>query len=213
MSLFGPSPNKRCSELLIQLATTAVECATHLRVTCGQDLPKIIAFEHAGDTIEGNIHALLDSIFLMQLVRFDKPDVTQLAWEIDEIIDRMRKIAAHINIYQRHLAKLRPDANRLLEIIEDMAGHVLKLVSVMVTTKPIALDQVAVLVRHLSDAESEADTLFFRAEAEFAKEFDRTDANPVAFHAWTRLYHLLEQVTDDANHCGSRIMSIARREA
>lgn len=210
MAFLGPSPDVRCGELLLQLATTVVQCARHLHTTRGQDLQKVIEFEHEGDMIERNLRAFLDSIFLM---RFDKADITQLAWEIDEMIDRMRKIAVHVSVYQKHLSELRPDAIKLLAIMEHMAGHVHGLVSGMIKTKPILLDKVAVTVRHLEDAESQADNLFFLAEIELAKEFDQQNANPVAFHAWARLYHLLEQVTDDANHCGSRIMSIARKEA
>jgi predicted phosphate transport protein (TIGR00153 family) len=209
MSLLGTSPDKRCAELLMQLVATAVACAEHLHKTNGQDMQTVIEHEHAGDIIEGNIRVFLDSIFIM---RFDKEDVAQLAWEIDEIIDRMRKIAAHIHVYQKHLGTLRPDAVRLLSIIKSTAQHVHTLIG-MLTMKPIPLDKAVIPVRHLEDAESEADALFLSAEIELAKEFDREDANPVAFHAWVRLYHLLEQATDDANHCGSRIMSIARKEA
>ena len=40
-----------------------------------------------------------------------------------------------------------------------------------------------------------------------------TRGDLLGFIAWHQLFHLLEQMTDDANHCAGQILSLARKEA
>ena len=94
---FGPSQNERFAALLLQLADTAVACAAHFRKTDGQDLPGIIDFEHRGDAIVDEIHELLDNAFIL---RFDVADCMRLTDDLDNVIDGMRKVAFHIDIYK-----------------------------------------------------------------------------------------------------------------
>ena len=44
-------------------------------------------------------------------------------------------------------------------------------------------------------------------------EYSPAGANRLEFLAWEKLYNLLEQVTDDANHCAKLILSLARKES
>ena len=96
---FGPSQNDQFAELMGQLAQTSVDCAQHFRSTSGQDLTGIIDFEHKGDAIVDEIHEILDNAFIM---RFDISDAMRLADELDNVLDGMRKIAVHIDIYRPH---------------------------------------------------------------------------------------------------------------
>jgi uncharacterized protein Yka (UPF0111/DUF47 family) len=65
----------------------------------------------------------------------------------------------------------------------------------------------------IDEAEAEADRLVAAAERKLVAEFSPADANHLAFIAWDKLYQLLEETTDEANHCGELILSLARKES
>ncbi len=125
---FGPSQNERFAELLMRLADTAVACASHFRETGGQDLPAIIDFEHRGDAVVDDIQELLDNAFIL---RFDIADCMRLTDDLDNVIDGMRKVAIHIDIYRAIVTPLRPDALELFAIGERMVGGVRELVAML----------------------------------------------------------------------------------
>jgi uncharacterized protein len=206
---FGPSHNSKFADLLLSLAATAVNCAAHFRKTGGQDLAGIIDFEHKGDAIVDDIHELLDNSFIL---RFDIPDSMRLTDDLDNVIDGMRKVAIHIDIYKAFLTKLRPDAVELFGICERMVGQVNGLVA-MLSAPRLSLARVRDAATAIDAGESEADDIVARAERALVVEFSPAGANRLEFLAWQKLYSLLEQVTDEANHCAKLILSLARKEA
>lgn len=206
---FGSSQNERFAELLMQLADTAVACASHFRQTGGEDLAGIIDFEHKGDAIVDDIHELLDNAFIL---RFDVADSMQLVDDLDNVIDGMRKVAIHIDIYRAIVTPLRPDALELFAIGERMVGGVRELVA-MLSEPKLVLASVRERARPIDDAESEADQVVARAERQLVAEYSPPGANRLEFIAWQNLYALLEQMTDEANHCAKLILSLARKEA
>jgi hypothetical protein len=44
-------------------------------------------------------------------------------------------------------------------------------------------------------------------------QYIEATANHLEFIAWEKLYQLLEEMTDEANHCAELILSLARKEA
>ena len=50
-------------------------------------------------------------------------------------------------------------------------------------------------------------------ERKLVAEFSQPTTKTIGFIAWHQLFHLLEQMTDDANHCAKLILSLARKEA
>jgi uncharacterized protein Yka (UPF0111/DUF47 family) len=206
---FGPSQNDRFAELLLRLADTAVACAAHFRRTGGEDLAGIIDFEHRGDAIVDDIHELLDNAFIL---RFDIADCMRLTDDLDNVIDGMRKVAIHIDIYKSVVVPLRPDALELFTIGERMMGGVRELVAMLSEAK-LSLARVRDRARAIDEAEAEADTLVAAAERALVAEHSPPSANRLVFIAWDKLYQLLEQMTDEANHCAKLILSLARKEA
>jgi uncharacterized protein Yka (UPF0111/DUF47 family) len=67
--------------------------------------------------------------------------------------------------------------------------------------------------RPIDEAESEADKVVAAAERKLVSEYIAPNANRLEFIAWEKLYALLEQMTDEANHCAKLILSLARKEA
>jgi uncharacterized protein Yka (UPF0111/DUF47 family) len=206
---FGSSQNERFAELLMQLADTSVACASHFRQTGGQDLPGIIDFEHKGDAIVDDIHELLDNAFIL---RFDVADCMRLVDDLDNVIDGMRKVAIHIDIYRSVLVPLRPDALELFAIGERMMLGVRELVAMLGESK-LSLARVRERARPIDEAESEADKVVAAAERKLVAEYIAPNANRLEFIAGEKLYALLEQMTDEANHCSKLILSLARKEA
>jgi hypothetical protein len=206
---FGPSQNDRFAELLLRLAEEAVACAAHFRDTGGQDVAGIIDHEHRGDAIVDEIHELLDNAFIL---RFDIADCMRLTDDLDNVIDGLRKVAIHIDIYKPVLVALPPDALELFGIGERMMHGVRELVT-MLSEPRLSLTRVRETARTIDEAEAEADTLVAAAERRLVAQYRPHSANRLEFIAWNRLYQLLEQTTDEANHCGKLILSLARKEA
>jgi len=206
---FGPSQNERFAQLLLQLAKTAVACAAHFRQTVGEDVAGIIDYEHRGDAIVDDIHELLDNAFIL---RFDIADCMRLTDDLDNVIDGMRKVAIHIDIYKSVLVPLRPDALELFAIGERMMMGVQELVA-MLSEPKLSLARVRDRARTIDEAEAEADKLVAIAERKLVTQYSPPGANRLEFIAWDKLYQLLEQMTDEANHCGKLILSLARKEA
>jgi uncharacterized protein Yka (UPF0111/DUF47 family) len=207
--LFGASHNDRFVELLIALADVGVECAAHFKATDGQDLPGVVAFERRADKIVDEIHELLDNSFIM---RFDIPDAMRLTDEIDDVIDGMRGAAAHIDIYERFLSQLRPEARELI-LTGERAIKSLRDMIVMLGNSRLSLATARELARAINEAESEADKIIARAERGLVAEFTAASANTIEFLALERLYAMIEEMTDDAKRCGKLIVSLARKEA
>ncbi len=209
-SFFGPSKNNaRFAELLQQLAGVAVECAAHFKKTGGRDLQAIVDFEHKADRIVDDIHELLDDAFIL---RFDIPDSMELTDELDNVIDGMRKVAIHLDIYHAQIDQLKPDARELIEIGEKMINAVQGLAA-MFSEPRLQLAKVREGANAIDASESDADKIVAQAERRLVAEYSPAQANHLEFLAWQKLYQLLEQVTDDANHCARLILSLARKEA
>ena len=207
--LTAPSHNDRFAEHLLKLADIAVACAAHFRETGGQDLRGTIDFEHAGDAIVDEIQELLDNAFIF---RFDVGDALRLTDDLDNVIDGIRKAAFHIDIYKPLLNTLRPEALQLLAVGERMIGDVRRLVA-MLSEKSLPLGVVRDVARIIDEGESEADRIVADAERKLVAEYRPQGANRLEFIAWDKLYQLLEETTDEANHCGKLIASLARKES
>jgi uncharacterized protein Yka (UPF0111/DUF47 family) len=136
----------------------------------------------------------------------------RLTDDLDNVIDGMRKVAIHIDIYRPVLAPLRPEAMQLFAIGERMMVGVSELVAMLGEPK-LTLSSVREKATTIDRAESEADKLVASAERKLVSEFSSPDANHLQFIALNKLYQLLEEMTDEANHCGELILSLARKEA
>jgi hypothetical protein len=207
--LFGPSRNDQFIALLKQLADIVVQCSQHFLETNGQDLKGMIDYEHKADAIVDVIHEILDNSFIM---RFDIPDSMKLTDDLDNVIDGMRKVAIHLDVYKTQIPGLRPEAAELMKIGDTMVHQLQDLVHMLGDSK-LSLSKVRDKARLVDEGESQADKLVANMERKLVAEFSTPGANAVGFIAWHQLFHLLEQMTDDANHCAKLILSLARKEA
>lgn len=207
--LFGPSRNDQFAELLKQISIVGLECSEHFRKTSGQDSQGIIAFEHRADRIVGQVHELLDNSFIM---RFDIPDAMKLTDDLDDVVDGMRKASLHIDAYNIYLRNMRPEAIELMEISGQMLIEVDKLVGMLAEPR-LSLAAVRVIADRIDEMEGHADKLTSDYERKLVVEFSAAGTKTLEFIAWHQLFHLLEQITDDANHCARQILSLARKEA
>jgi uncharacterized protein Yka (UPF0111/DUF47 family) len=205
----GPSQNVQFAALLRDLADVAIACIAHFRETAGHDLKGIIAFEHQGDAIVDRIHELLDNAFIL---RFDISDAMRLTDDLDNVIDGMRKAAFHLDIYRPVLDVLRPEAIELMAIGESMIKDVARLIALLAEPK-LPITKVRELARVIDEGEAKADRIVADAERRLVHEYMAPGANRLEFIAWDKLYQMLEETTDEANHCGKLIMSLARKEA
>lgn len=208
-AFFGSSQNERYAALLKQVSEVGIACIRHLKQTSGQDLPAIIEYEHKADRITDEIHELLDKSFIM---RFDIPDAMRLADDLDDVIDGMRKVALHIDGYNRFLAKIPPEAIELMALSEEMMLKVDVLVAMLAEPR-LSLARVREVADVIDEMEARADKLVAAHERKLVDEFSAPGSNGLGFIAWHQLFHLLEQITDDANACARLILSLARKEA
>jgi uncharacterized protein Yka (UPF0111/DUF47 family) len=208
-NLFGPSNDARFAELIKQLSEVVGECSHHFIESGGRDLAGVIEFEHRADAIVDAIHELLDNSFIL---RFDVLDSMKLTEDLDNVIDGMRKVAIHMDVYKLHLKELRPEALELMRIGERMVRSLQRLVGMLGGPK-LVLSEVRDISRSIGEAESEADRLVSNMERRLVAEYSQPTASTIGFIAWHQLFHLLEEMTDDANHCARHILSLARKES
>jgi uncharacterized protein Yka (UPF0111/DUF47 family) len=208
-NLFGPSNDARFAELINQLSGVVGECSRHFIESGGRDLDGIVDFEHRADAIVDAIHELLDNSFIL---RFDVLDSMKLTEDLDNVIDGMRKVAIHMDVYKLHLQELRPEAVELMRISDRMVQSLQRLVGMLGGPK-LVLSKVRDISRSVDEAEAEADRLVSDMERRLVEEYSQPTANTIGFIAWHQLFHLLEEMTDDANHCARHILSLARKEA
>lgn len=208
-SLFGPSRGDRLVELLKSLSQTALVCAAHFRTTKGRDAAGIIAIEHKADRIVEEIHELLDNSFIM---RFDIPDSMKLTDNLDDVVDGMRKVALHLEAYAPFVSELSPDAMEVFELGEAMLKDIDQLIDMLAGPR-LSLPRVREVTNRIDAAESKADKLVAAKERLLVAEYAAPGANAIGFIATHQLFHLLEQMTDDANHCANMVLSLARKEA
>lgn len=207
--MFGPSRNDQYAAMLKGVSNIALECSRHFRASEAQDVPGIIAFEHQADALVGEIHELLDNSFIM---RFDIPDAMRLTDDLDDVIDGMRKVALHVDAYKIYLAKLPPEAHELMDLAGQMLVHVDELISMLAEPR-LSLTRVRAVAGIIDQMEAKADKLTAEHERKLVEEYSKPGASVLAFIAWRQLFHQLEQMTDDANHCARQILSLARKEA
>ncbi len=208
-NMFGVSGNDRYAASLRQISKIGLECSVHFRATQGKDVAGTIEFEHKADRVVDEVHELLDNSFIM---RFDIPDAMRLTDELDDVIDGMRKVALHIDAYQKFLGQMRPEAIELMSLGGEMLVHLDSLVAMLAEPR-LSLARVREVVDRIDEMESHADKIVAVHERKLVEEFSVPGAVGLGFIAWHQLFHLLEQITDDANHCASLILSLARKEA
>ena len=207
---FGKSQNGTIAELLMKQADIASSCAEVLRDSGCKALPDIVAFEREGDTTEERIHEILDSAFIL---RFDKSDISNLADTLDNVLDGMRHVATHVDTYAPYIPHMQAEATELLETIVDMTATVAAL-SRLLKDRRLDLARVKEYKRHLSKAEAHADSILHKAESTLVREHEaHRNGNALSFLAHDTLFRMLERITDTANHCGTLMLSIARKEA
>lgn len=207
--MFGPSRNEKFAELLKQVSAVALECSAHFQATSGQEVDGIIGYEHRADEIVGEIHELLDNSFIM---RFDILDAMRLTDDLDDVVDGMRKVALHVDAYRVYLARMRPEAQELMKLSGDMLIEVDRLVGMLAEPR-LSLAEVRVIADRVDEMESAADKLTSDNERKLVEMFSAPGSNVLEFIAWHQLFHLLEEITDDANHCARQVLSLARKEA
>jgi hypothetical protein len=207
--LLGPSHNDKYAELIVALADKTVECARHFSRTEGKDLAGVIAFERQGDKLVDQVHEVLDDSFIM---RFDIPEAMRLADELDNVLDGLRKTAMHVDIYKALLVKPHEDFRQLVEVTERIITRLRDVVAMLAEPR-LKLPRVRDVATEIDEIESEADRITAQAERRLVAEYSPPNANRLQFLAWLRLYQLLEDATDHANHCAKLVLSLARKEA
>jgi uncharacterized protein len=195
--------------LLKQVSLIGIEASRHLRATKAHDVKGIIEFERKADRVVDEIHELLDNAFIM---RFDIADMLRLTDELDDVVDGMRKVALHMDGYKPFLTELRPGADKLMALTEQMLLDVDKLVDMLAEPK-LDLQRVRTVADKIDEMESQADSIVADHERELVAQFSAPGSNALGFIAQHQLFHMLEQMTDDANHCAKLIVSLARKEA
>jgi len=199
-----PSRNDRYAALLKQVSEIALECAAHFRTTSGQDVAGIIEFEHRADRVVDEIHELLDNSFIM---RFDIPDTMRLTDELDDVIDGMRKLRC---ILTRTSCTWRTcvRGSRSNGVSREMLVHSTRLL-------PCSPSQLSLpRVREVANRSTRwnlSDKIVATTSASWSRS-SRRRGERLGFIAWHQLFHLLEEMTDDANHCSGVILSLARKE-
>ena len=171
----------------------------------------IIDYEHRGDAIVDEIHELLDNAFIL---RFDISDCMRLTDDLDNVIDGMRKVAIHIDIYKPVVGDAAARRARAVRHRRAHDGRRARARRHAVRAAGCRCARVREMARTDRRGGSGGRPVSSRPpSAGWWPSTARQSANRLEFIAWDKLYQLLEQMTDEANHCGKLILSLARKEA
>lgn len=208
-SLFG---NKNDEQVIVELRTLVTivrKCSAKMKPGLSMSLRDIVADEREADKAHQRFTAEIERAYLLRRTLDNKPTTTSLGHQLDDMIDGMRDVAQHIDTYRKFLSVLPDGSTRLIEIIENMAELLVRLVS-QLANGHIDLSAIIPLVEDISKLEREADEIKNKAQKAFVDAEDPGDYRE--YLAKSGLIHILETITDHAKHCATTIRSMAQQE-
>ncbi|MFM7084628.1 MAG: DUF47 domain-containing protein, partial [Hyphomicrobium sp.] len=129
-----------------------------------------------------------------------------------DVVDGMRKVVLHLQAYSPFISELTDEAMDVFAIGEEMLKNIDLLIKMFAEPR-LSLTRVRDVTNLIDAAEAKADKLVSENERRLVAEHSTSQAHALRFIAIHQLFHLLEQMTDDANHCAKMVLSLARKEA
>lgn len=206
-ALFANRENLEIAEQVRELMAAATSCAAKLGREVELRETDMIEDEHRGDAALEKIEKAIERGFI---VRFGKGSPSQLAHELDDVIDGMRDVARHIETYRIYLDPFPQSSSELMRTITESIKYLSEMVNEIFSGR-INSGRLSDLAASIIDLERKADTI--RAGAERALAAAAVVTDPRAFIAPKDLNDQLESITDHTRHCAIIALSIARQEA
>lgn len=162
---------------------------------------RISDFEHKGDELARQAHAVIDRMFIP---KFGKSDMTKLIAELDNVIDRMNQAAKSVRRYR--LTAAQPEARRMTSLILASVGSVRSLVGELAKLDAQSVRKHVIAIK---TKEEESDVVWNEA----IERLYGTEPDVKRYLAWKEVFDRLEQVVDACQHVGDVVAAIAREQA
>jgi predicted phosphate transport protein (TIGR00153 family) len=144
--------------------------------------------EHDGDEITHRIISQLHATFVTPI---DREDIAQLAQRLDDVLDFIEEVAAHMLIYEVKQPSER--AKELADILVRTTSEVSAAIPMLRSRKQ--LSKLPGHCREINRLENEADTVVRAALAELFH--DQVDlAGVIRWMKWREIYEHMENATD-----------------
>ena len=144
--------------------------------------------EHDGDEITHRIISQLHATFVTPI---DREDIAQLAQRLDDVIDLVEEVAAHMLIYE--VKRPTEKAQELADILVRTTSEVSAAIPMLRSRKQ--LNKIPEHCMEINRLENEADTVVRSALAElFHDQIELTDV--IRWMKWREIYDHMENATD-----------------
>ncbi len=184
-------PNSDFFDWFEEAAQNNIEAAGMLDRLCSEfsDVEKMAGelheLEHKGDEVVHSIYNKLNNVFMPPL---DREDIIAIAIALDDVMDQIHAAADAMSIY--NIKAPTPVACQLAKIIVACTREVAKQLPNLRQRRSMKHVEEGVIELHR--LENQADNLL----REGVKDLFHKPHDPTDLIAWTRIYEIMEQVTD-----------------
>lgn len=159
-------------------------------------LDEMHKIEHEADIKK---HDLLNTLIKAFITPIEQEDIMQISQNLDDLTDKIEDVL--IRIYYNHIADIRPDALKLVDVLVRCCEEVCNLMQEFPEFKRSKrLHEHVVCINSL---EEEADTMFI----DCMYNLHSTCRDPFTVIAWREIYLYLEKCADTCEHIADIVES------
>ncbi len=160
------------------------------------------AIEQAADERK---HDVLDALVTAFVTPIEREDIAVLSDYLDTVIDRIEGVL--LRLYFDNIRSIRPDALRLVEMIERTCGEMCKLIDELPQFKRSKTLREHVIA--INTVEEEADSVYIAAMRDLHTGCD----DPMIVFTWHEIYTFLEYCVDSCEHVADTVDSIVMKNS
>ena len=150
-----------------------------------EEQKKIHEIEHVGDK---NLHELKNYLLKDFLPPIDREDVLSLAYELDDLIDRIDEVVIDLNIF--NVDEITDNMKTSIELLVKSTESVHDLIVELKNLKKI--EEIRNKIIEVNDIEEQADRLYEKS----IKDLYVNEKNAVEILKWTNIYEAVEDCFD-----------------
>lgn len=168
----------------------------------GENIDAMHAIEQRADEYK---HQVLDALSTAFVTPIDREDLAEVSDYLDTVVDRIEGVL--LRLYFDNIRSIRPDALRLVEMIERTCGEMCKLIDELPQFKRSKTLREHVIA--INTVEEEADSVYIAAMRDLHTGCD----DPMIVFTWHEIYTFLEYCVDSCEHVADTVDSIVMKNS
>ncbi len=168
----------------------------------GDAMDQMHAIEQAADKHK---HEVLDALVTAFVTPIEREDIALLSDCLDTVVDRIEGVL--LRLYFNNIREMRPDALKLVEMIERACGEMGTLLAELPQFKRSKTLRSNVV--NINSIEEEADSVYIAA----MRELHTSCTDPMLVFTWHEVYTFLEYCVDSVEHVADTVDSIVMKNS